>query len=212
MTQVQVFEVNPFAQNMSIVFDETGEAIIFDPGMWDDRERAKVLDFLTKNNLTPVRLINTHGHLDHVFSNSWVANRWNLPLEAHRNEAIILQNFEMSCQRFGLPVLEKQPEIGRFLEDNEQISFGNTILTAILAPGHSPGSLCFYCEKEGFLIGGDVLFYESIGRTDLPGGDHETLISSIRARIFTLPGETVVYPGHGQITTIRHEMEENPFL
>lgn len=212
MTQVQVFELNPFAENTYILYDETGEAIVIDPGCFDYREQSMLIDFIEKNKLRPVRLLNTHCHLDHVFGNRFVAEKWSLPLEIHRGELPVLQSFERVCQMYGVPVVSSQPEPGRFLEDGELISFGNTTLKTILAPGHSPAHLCFWCEKEGFVIGGDVLFFESIGRSDLPGGNHETLLESIRTRLFTLPGETIVWPGHGPETTIRHEMEYNPFL
>jgi len=209
---VQVFPFNPFSENTILVFDETKEAVLFDPGCWDDAEKAKLADFVEKNGLKITRLINTHCHLDHVFGNRWASERWKLPLEAHRLEEKVLASFEKVCQMYGIPVISSQPEIGRFIEHGDLVSFGKTTLRAILTPGHSPGSLCFFEENEAVLIGGDVLFFESIGRTDLPGGNHETLLASIRERIFTLPGETLVYPGHGPTTTVRHEMEYNPFL
>ncbi len=209
---VHSFEFNPFAENTILAFDETGEAALFDPGCWDDREWRALVGFVEKNGLTVRRLINTHCHLDHVFGNRWAAEKWGLPLEIHRLEIPVLARFEDSCRKFGVPVVASQPEPGGFIGDGDLVTFGKTTLRAILAPGHSPGSLCFFEEKEATLIGGDVLFFESIGRTDLPGGNHETLLKSIRERLFALPPETVVYPGHGPTTTIRHEMENNPFL
>ncbi len=210
--EVKVFEFNPFAENTVLVFDATKEAVLFDPGCWDDREKAILVDFVEKNGLKITRLINTHCHLDHVFGNRWAAERWNLTLEAHRLEVRVLASFENVCQMYGIPVTSSQPEIGAFINDGDLVSFGETTLRAILTPGHSPGSLCFFEEKGAVLIGGDVLFHESIGRTDLPGGNHAALLESIRGRIFTLPGETLIYPGHGPTTTVRHEMEYNPFL
>lgn len=212
MTQVQIFEFNPFAENTYVVFDDTGECVIFDPGCYTAEERSELKDFIAANNLRPVRLINTHCHLDHVFGNAFVAKTWNLQLEIHTGELIVLQRFPQVCQMYGIPFAEESPMPGRFIEAGETLEFGNTRLKALFTPGHSPASLSFHCKEDGFLIAGDVLFYESIGRTDLPGGDMDTLLKSIRNQLFTLPGETIVYPGHGPATTIRHEMEYNPFL
>ncbi len=212
MTQVKAFEFSPFSENTYVVFDETGEAVIIDPGCWDRAEEADLAAFIEEKKLRPVRLLNTHCHLDHVFGNRFCAEKWSLGLEIAAGELVILQNFAASCQRFGIPVRTSQPEPSRFLADGEEIRFGSTVLKCISAPGHSPDHLCFWCEKEGFVIGGDVLFLESIGRTDLPGGNHEQLLKSIRERIFTLPPETIVWPGHGPETTVRHEIEYNPFL
>ncbi len=212
MTQVLTFESNPFAENTCIVFDETGECIIFDPGCYTAEERAALKKSIEANNLRPVRLINTHCHLDHVFGNAFVAKTWNLGLEIHPGELVVLQRFPQVCQMYGIPYAEPSPEPARFIEAGEIVEFGNTRMEALFTPGHSPASLSFYCREAGFVIAGDVLFYESIGRTDLPGGSMETLLKSIRSQLFTLPNETLVYPGHGPATTIRHEKEYNPFL
>ena len=212
MTQVQVFEFNPFAENTYVVYDETGECVIFDPGCFEESERIALQGFIRKKQLRPVRLINTHCHLDHVFGNPFVARTWNLEMEIHRGEIPVLDRFVPVCQMYGIPVQETQPVPGRFLETGDVVTFGNTKMEVLFTPGHSPASISFYCPEAAFVIAGDVLFFESIGRTDLPGGDFDTLIQSIRTQLFTLPGETLVFPGHGPSTTIRHEMEENPFL
>lgn len=212
MIQVKEFEFNPFAENTYIVWDETLECVIFDPGCYYEEERQELIRFVEKNKLKPVKLINTHCHLDHVFGNKFVATYWNLPLEIHRGELPLLERFPDVCRMYGVPGAEASPNPGHFIEDGDILSFGNSSMEALLTPGHSPASLSFYFADEKLLIAGDVLFYESIGRTDLPGGDHETLLNSIRNRLFTLPGETIVYPGHGPTTTIRHERENNPFL
>lgn len=212
MTHVQAFEFNPFAENTYIVFDETGECAIFDPGCYTWEEREALEKFIDEKKLRPVRLINTHCHLDHVFGNAFVAKTWNLDLETHIGELPVIQRFTQACQMFGIPHAEESPAPARFIEAGEMVEFGNTRLKALFTPGHSPASLSFYCREEGFVIAGDVLFYESIGRTDLPGGDMNTLLKSIQSQLFTLPDETLVYPGHGPATTIRHEKEYNPFL
>jgi hydroxyacylglutathione hydrolase len=212
MTQVQAFECNPFAENTYLVWDETGECAIFDPGCYTAAEREALRLFIQEKNLRPVRLINTHCHLDHVFGNPFVAETWGLGLEIHEGEWPVLQRFPQVCQMYGVPFEGQQPMPSNFLEGGETLRFGNTALKILYTPGHSPASISFYCENEGFVLAGDVLFFESIGRTDLPGGNFDTLIHSIRSQILSLPDPTIVYPGHGPATTVRHEREYNPFL
>lgn len=212
MTQVQVFEFNPFAENTYVVYDETGECAIFDPGCYTARERQTLVSFLSANKLRPVRLINTHCHLDHVFGNRFVHTTWDLGLEIHRGEVPVLERFPITCQMYGIPDAEPSPAPARFIEAGEVVSFGASRLEVLFTPGHSPASLSFYCREAGFVLAGDVLFFEGIGRTDFPGSDHATLLDSIRTQLFTLPDETLVCPGHGPTTTIRHEKEYNPFL
>jgi glyoxylase-like metal-dependent hydrolase (beta-lactamase superfamily II) len=209
---VATFTFNPFAENTYVVYDDTRDCIIFDPGCYTEEERETLKYFIESNKLRPTRLINTHCHLDHVFGNKWVIDTWHLALEIHRGELPVLQRFAEVCQMYGIPNAEPSPLPGRFIEAGDVIEFGHSSLKVLFTPGHSPASLSFYNEKENYLIAGDVLFYESIGRTDLPGGDLNTLLDSIRQQLFTLPGETLVYSGHGDTTTIRHEMEYNPFL
>jgi len=212
MTQIQAFEFNPFGENTYIVWDETGECVLFDPGCYTQSERDTLCRFIEENNLRPVRLINTHCHLDHVFGNAFVVKTWGIGLEIHEAELPVLSSFEKVCQMYGVPFEDPQPMPVNFIEAGETLRFGNTRLKVLYTPGHSPASLSFYCEEAGFVVAGDVLFLESIGRTDLPGGNFETLLQSIRSQLFTLPDETLVYPGHGPATTVRHEKEYNPFL
>jgi len=212
MTQVHSFEFSPFAENTYVLWDDTKECAIFDPGCYTPEERTELKNFITQNQLKPVRLINTHCHLDHVFGNKFVADTWGLGLEIHRGELPVLERFIPTCQMYGIPGAQPSPMPSAFLEPGQILSFGETALEMLFTPGHSPASISFYCKKDSFVIAGDVLFYESIGRTDLPGGDFDTLIQSIRQELFVLPGETIVYSGHGPTTTIRHEMEYNPFL
>lgn len=212
MTQIEVFEFNPFAENTYVVFDDTGECAIFDPGCYTAPEREALRNFIEKNGLRPVRLINTHCHLDHVLGNRFVAQTWSLGLEIHRGELPVLERFPVTCQLYGIPDGEMSPAPAHFLAAGDVVEFGKTRLEVRFTPGHSPASLSFYCREGGFVLAGDVLFLESIGRTDLPGGDFDILLESIRTQIFTLPAATVVYPGHGPATTVRHEKEYNPFL
>lgn len=212
MTQLKSFAFNPFSENTYILFDDaTREAIVFDPGFYTANERKMFVKFIDDNNLIIKRLINTHCHLDHVFGNPFIIETYNVPLECHRAELPVLARVEQAGMMFGTPVPPQQsPSV--FIEDNAVITLGSIELKAILAPGHSPGSLCFYHEKDKFLIGGDVLFLGSIGRTDLPGGSHAQLIQSIETRLMTLPDDVKVYSGHGQPTTIGRERRYNPFL
>lgn len=212
MIDVAVFEFNSFAENTYVVYDETGACIIVDPGCYETHERTRLKRFIEERGLRPERLLNTHCHLDHVFGNAWVAREWNLALEIHEGEWPVLQRFMPTCQLYGIPNVEDSPRPGAYLQPGETIHFGASRLEILYTPGHSPASVSFYSPSEGFVLAGDVLFFESIGRTDLPGGDTATLLESIRTRLFTLPPETLVYPGHGPGTTVRHEMENNPFL
>ncbi|MEY3194811.1 MAG: hypothetical protein RIQ78_908 [Bacteroidota bacterium] len=213
MTQVKTFEFNPFAENTYIVWDDaTGECAIVDPGCYTPEERAVLQAFIVENGLKPVRLINTHCHLDHVFGNKFVADTWKLGLEIHRGELPVLEQFTQVCQMYGIPNAQPSPMPECFLEAGVVVAFGETRLDVLFTPGHSPASISFYCQQAGFVLAGDVLFFESIGRTDLPGGNFDTLMQSIRNQLFALPGETLVYSGHGPTTTIRHEQEYNPFL
>lgn len=212
MTQVKIFEFNPFAENTYVVYDETGDCAIFDPGCYMPQEKTALRDFIRNEGLRPVRLINTHCHLDHVLGNQFVHREWQLGLEIHRGELPVLERYPAACLMYGIPNADPSPAPDRFLEAGDVVAFGNTRLEVLYTPGHSPASISFYCREDGFVLAGDVLFMESIGRTDLPGGDFDTLIESIRTQLFTLPDPTVVYPGHGPATTIRHEKEYNPFL
>lgn len=212
MTQVQVFEFNPFSENTYIVYDDSGECAIFDPGCYTEAEREILRKFIIENQLRPVLLINTHCHLDHVFGNRFVHETWNLGLAIHPNEQLLLERFPTVCQMYGVPYNDIPPAPAAFIQPGDVIAFGKTRLKTLFTPGHSPGSLSFWCQEASFVLSGDVLFYESIGRTDLPGGNHQQLLQSIKEQLFTLPGETIVYSGHGATTTIRHEKEYNPFL
>ncbi len=209
---VAILTFNPFQENTCLVYDETKECVIFDPGCYEEHEKEELKKFIDDSGLSPVRLINTHCHIDHVFGNHFVNATWGLELEIHKGELPVLEAVPAISQFYGIPAGDPSPKPGRFIEEGEMISFGNTRLKALFTPGHSSASLSFYCEESGFVIAGDVLFRESIGRTDLPGGDFDTLIGSIRAHLLSLEDEVVVYPGHGPSTTIGHERKFNPFL
>ncbi|MBE7178970.1 MAG: MBL fold metallo-hydrolase [Mucilaginibacter polytrichastri] len=211
MITVKAITVNPFQENTYVLYDETGECLIIDPGIYTGTEQNMLVDFISQNKLRPVKLLLTHAHIDHILGNRFVFDQYGLSPELHKGEESILDYAPTVAAKYGFQY-DVSPKVGTYLEDNQKIGFGNSELLTILAPGHSPAHICFYTAKEGILIGGDVLFYNSIGRTDLPGGDHDTLIKSINERLFVLPDETVVYPGHGPETNIGFEKKTNPFL
>ena len=211
MLKIKVFTFSPIQENTYVLFNEKNECIIIDPGCYFDEEKSELKSFIQQRDLTPKMLLNTHCHLDHVFGNKFVAETFSLTLQIHKLEEQMLEMAPASGLMFNMPFDNYQGKL-IFLNDGDVIDFGGDELKIILAPGHSPGSICFYCEAQNFLIGGDVLFYRSIGRTDLPKGDHQTLLDSINQKLFALPDETIVYPGHGESTTIGDEKKYNPFL
>ncbi|MBV9987013.1 MAG: MBL fold metallo-hydrolase [Chitinophagaceae bacterium] len=211
MLKLSLFTFSPVQENTYVLYNEHNKAIIIDPGCYFSAEQETLKNFIKNTQLSPERLLNTHCHLDHVFGNKWVHDTWALELYIHEGEKQMLELAPASGEKWGLPFDNYRGPL-HFLAEGDTVTLGDDRLKVLLAPGHSPASICFYCKEQGFLIGGDVLFKESIGRTDLPGGDHETLLNSIRTQLFTLPNETVVYPGHGPSTTIGHEKRYNPFL
>lgn len=205
------FVFSPFQENTYILYDKTKECVIIDPGCYDENERNRLVELIESRDLKPVKLINTHCHIDHIFGNKFVSEKYNLPLESHKDEQQTIEYSKLAAQMYGLK-LEESPAISVFWEEGDVITFGESELEVLFTPGHSPASISFYNRKGNFVIGGDVLFYESIGRTDLPGGNFETLATMIRTKFFTLPDETKVYSGHGGVTTVGHEKRNNPFL
>lgn len=211
MIKVKVFTFSPVQENTYVLYNEQNKAIIIDPGCYFSAEQETLKMFIQDTLLEPVRLLNTHCHLDHVFGNKWVHDTWGLELFIHPGEEPMLKLAPLSGEKWGLPFTNYEGPL-HFLNEGDSVLLGEDELRVILTPGHSPASICFYCEKQGILIGGDVLFRESIGRTDLPGGNHATLLNSIRTKLFVLPDEVTVFPGHGTSTTIGYEKENNPFL
>lgn len=209
--EIKKFTFNPYQENTYVLYDESGACVIIDPGMYTGAEQNELVAFIKANNLKPERLLNTHCHIDHVLGNKFVFDNWGLKPEFNKGELYILQAVAGYAPQMGMQY-ELSPEPEHFLPETGTIEFGNSNLKLIFAPGHSPAHLCFYAEKENFLIGGDVLFYRSIGRTDLPGGNHQQLIDSIKNNVFLLPDDCEVFPGHGPSTTIAFEKMNNPFL
>jgi glyoxylase-like metal-dependent hydrolase (beta-lactamase superfamily II) len=211
MIKVKVFTFSPIQENTYVLYNEHKKAIVIDPGCYFPAEQEQLYQFIESTGLEVVQLLNTHCHLDHVFGNKWVYETFKTPLCIHPDEEPMLKMAPLSGEKWGLPFENYNGPI-QYLQPGDTILLGNDALKVILAPGHSPASICFYCEFESFLIGGDVLFRESIGRTDLPGGNHEQLLTSIREQLFTLPNDVKVYPGHGLTTTIGHEKRHNPYM
>lgn len=211
MIRLQSFSFNPYSENTYILFDESKECVIIDPGMHHGAEENELAQFISKENLNPVKLLNTHCHIDHVLGNHFVANTYNLFPQFHKSELDLLTAVPAYAPQMGIAYrVSPLPEV--FLAESGSITFGNSELEIIFAPGHSPGHLCFYSKEDNFIIGGDVLFYQSIGRTDLPGGNHQQLLDSIKFKLFELPDSCKVYPGHGPATQIGFEKQYNPFL
>ncbi len=209
--QVAVFTFNDFLENTYLLYDETRDCVIIDPGCNNEDEKNTLIDFVNGQGLKPVRLLNTHCHIDHVLGNAFVSDYYNLPLETHEGEIPVLKSCAQVAMMYGIPY-EPSPPITKFLDESQTVQFGSTELKILFTPGHSPASISFYHEETKQIIGGDVLFQGSIGRTDLPGGNMETLLESIRNNFFNLPDDTIVYPGHGPKTSVGVEKKSNPFL
>ncbi|MCB9261501.1 MAG: MBL fold metallo-hydrolase [Flavobacteriales bacterium] len=210
MISIEKFEFNPFAENTYILFDETKECVIIDPGCYDATEQQLLSQYIEYEKLKPKFLLNTHCHIDHIFGNNYIKQKFDIPFYAHEMDMPVLESGHRTAMLYQLSY-DESPKPDAFLDVSKKISFGNSELSMLFTPGHSPGSVCFVATEQKFIIGGDVLFRQSIGRTDLPGGNHKTLIESIKNQLYTLPDEFVVYPGHGQSTTIGFEKQYNPF-
>lgn len=209
--KIKSFTFNPFSENTYVLFDDTKECVVVDPGCSDKQEQQQLQDFIQRNNLQVVRLLNTHCHIDHVLGNKFVADTYGVPLEIHEKDLEVLRAVPTYSAAYGFPQYQEiLPE--KFLKEGEKVTFGQTELQVLFTPGHAPGHVVFYHAESQNIIGGDVLFNRSIGRTDLPGGDYETLLHSIRTQLFTLPDSVTVHPGHGPSTTIGEEKTSNPFL
>jgi glyoxylase-like metal-dependent hydrolase (beta-lactamase superfamily II) len=207
---VKFFVFNPFQENTYVISDDTRECVIIDPGCYEEHEKKTLTDYVTANNLTVRMLLNTHCHIDHVLGNSFIQETYKTKLYIHPTEEYVLQAQKIFAPNYGFHRYhEARPDA--YLTPGETITFGEQEFSILFVPGHAPGHVAFYNKKEKIVIGGDVLFEGSIGRTDLPGGDFKTLIASIHQQLFTLPDDVVVYPGHGGETTIGVEKRTNSF-
>lgn len=211
MITVDSFTFNPFQENTYILHDETKQCVIIDPGCYTPSEKDELIRFIEQQGLMPVKLLNTHCHIDHMLGNKFIADKFALGLEMHKLDLPMLHAVMVYGEKWGL-FPEPSPDPVTLLEEGDVVTFGNSSLKVLFTPGHSPGSISFYSDKDRFVIAGDVLFFQSIGRTDLPGGDFDTLAKSIKERLYVLEGETKIYPGHGPATTIAFEKQHNPFV
>lgn len=211
MLKIKAFTFSPIQENTYLLYNQFNQCAIIDPGCYFDAEKEQMAGFIQQNGLKAEMLLNTHCHLDHVFGNKFVAETYGLTLHLHEKEKAVLDFAPASGLMWNMP-FDNYTGSFIYLKEGDIIKLGDDELLVIEAPGHSPGHVCFYCKAQNFLIGGDVLFQRSIGRTDLPGGHHQTLLNSIRQKLFVLPNETVVYSGHGPTTTIGEEKAENPYL
>jgi len=211
MLEVKGFTCNPFQENSYVIINDKKECWFVDPGMYGADEEKALFDFIALEGLKPQQIINTHTHIDHILGIDSLKVKYNIPFGMHPDDQPVLANAKGSAMLFGLN-LGAVPVVDFFINEKEPLLLGTDTLEVRLAPGHSPGSIIFYHAAGKWVIGGDVLFAGSVGRTDLPGGNHDTLIRSIQEQMYTLPDDTVVYCGHGPATQIGDEKRTNPFV
>lgn len=210
MIQIQTFTFNPFSENTYVVFDQTGEGVIIDPGCYETEEKTTLVKFIEDEGIKIKYLLNTHCHIDHVLGNDFVKEKYKVPFLIHPKEEPVLKSVKAYAPSYGFAQYrEALPD--QFINEGDKVLFGTIVFQVFFLPGHAPGHIGFYDSYSKSLFSGDVLFQQSIGRTDLPGGDHNILIKSIHQKIFTLPDDVVVYPGHGDPTTVGEEKISNPF-
>lgn len=212
MIKVKKFTFGPFQENTYVLIGQDKNCWIIDPGCFDESERTELQGFVNSEGLNVARLINTHCHIDHVMGNAFVCETWGLTPEYHRLDEPTMKMAQPSAQMYGIPGFRPSPVATQHIEAGEELVLDGDALEVVFVPGHAPGHIALIDHKGHFVIGGDVLFQGSIGRTDLPGGDHETLLSSIRDQFYTLGDDHVVYSGHGPETTIGEEKKSNPFI
>ncbi|HQE12427.1 MAG TPA: MBL fold metallo-hydrolase [Flavipsychrobacter sp.] len=211
MLHIERFTFNPFQENTYLIINEKKDCWIVDPGMYDVAEYQQLTNYISQHQLKPQAIINTHAHIDHIFGVQRLKKEYSISFSIHEKDLPVLQNAVGTAMMFGLD-FNQTPSVDSFLKETTSYSLGDDEVEIRFTPGHSPGSVVFYYVPGNWVIAGDVLFQGSIGRTDLPGGNFDTLIQSIRQQLFTLPENTTVYPGHGPATTIAQEKEYNPFL
>lgn len=210
MISIQNFVFNPFSENTYVLSDESKECAIIDPGCSDASERTTLLNYIKEKELKPVVLLNTHCHIDHVLGNNLISSTFDLPVTLCKKDLETYKAVVAYAPSYGFPDYKEVEELS-FIDEGDIVSFGNSELETLFVPGHSAGHVAFVQKEERICFSGDVLFNSSIGRTDLPGGDFETLIQSIHQKLFTLDDNMTVYSGHGETTTIGKEKSTNPF-
>lgn len=211
MIKIKVFVFNPFQENTYVLYDDSNEGILIDPGCYEKFERDALSEWIENNSIQIKAVYNTHCHIDHVLGNSYCKDKFNVPLIIPEGEKQVYYAVKSYSSSYGMGGYN-EAEVDEFIDEDHIIKFGSSELKSMFVPGHAPGHLIFYNEEQNVCIAGDVLFQRSIGRTDLPGGDHETLISNIRNKMFKFSDEMIVYPGHGPSTSIGEEKKFNPFV
>lgn len=212
MITIKSFEFNYFQENTFLLYDETREAMLIDCGCCRKEEEKELTDFILENKLTLKHLLCTHLHVDHVFGNGFIHKTYGLSPEANKLDVEKLPSPDEQAKLFGLRQHVENVPIEKYIVGGEIIKFGTSELQVLTVPGHSPGSVAFYNQKNGFAIVGDALFAGSIGRTDLWGGNQEVLVAAILDKLLSLPDETIIYPGHGPETRVIDEKFNNPYL
>ena len=212
MLQIKKFVFNDFGENTFVLYDDSRTCVVIDPGCYYQEEKETLKSFIDEEGLTLDKVLLTHGHLDHVFGNAYVKRQWEVEIWMHQGDLPIVQMMPQMAGMYGFGGAEPSPEPDRFIEEGEDITFGNTTLKVIFVPGHSPGHVAFICDEAAAVFSGDLLFNGSIGRHDLPGGDLGTMERSIRDKMYALPEDYTVYCGHGPETTIGNEKYSNPFF
>ena len=210
MIEIKSFVFNPFMENTYVLYDETKEAIIIDPGCYEAYEKDELKNFIQQHDLSVVQLLNTHCHIDHVLGNQFVKDTYQVALAIHQQDDATLGAVKAYAPSYGFQHYE-DAKADMFIEEGGKIKFGSSELEIVFVPGHAPGHIAFYHRDQKFIIGGDVLFDGSIGRTDLPGGDFDTLINSIHTKFFPLGDDMKVFCGHGDPTSVGKERASNPF-
>jgi glyoxylase-like metal-dependent hydrolase (beta-lactamase superfamily II) len=211
MLYIKSFTFNAFQENTYLVYDESGEGILIDPGCFENHEKTELEQYILVEEIRLTKILNTHCHIDHVLGNAWAKRTFGIPLFIHPQEVPVLKSVEIYAPNYGFAGYEPSEPDG-FLEENQLMIVGKEELKTLFVPGHAPGHVVFYHQNSGRCIAGDTLFRTSIGRTDLPGGNHELLLSKIKSELFTLPDETIIFPGHGPETTISFEKSNNPYV
>ncbi len=212
MAQVEVFTFNGFQENTYVLYDNSGECVIVDPGCYERTERDTLKRFILVEELKPVRLIQTHCHIDHVLGSNYISREFGLTVEIHEKEETVLESCVQVASMYGFTGYEPVEKYSTNLVEGDKITFGNSSLEILWVPGHAPGHVVFVDHESKYIVNGDCLFQMSIGRTDLPGGDHDTLLQKIKEKLFQLPDDYVVHCGHGPSTNIGFEKANNPFL
>ncbi|MDR2835601.1 MAG: MBL fold metallo-hydrolase [Bacteroidales bacterium] len=205
------FIFNELGVNAFVLYDDTREAVIVDGAAENEKQSNELLKFIEEKNLKVKYIISTHGHFDHIYGNSKLLEKFKVPLLMHKDDNIWIENFQQITARYGMKT-DKAPLPTKTIDEGDTIKFGNSELLVFHVPGHSAGSIVLYAKEINLLISGDTLFEDSIGRTDLEGGDYNTLIKNIKEKILVLPPNTIVFPGHGNSTTVEYESKNNPYL